>query len=271
MERMRGRLMVVLVFLAATEWVAGQETLTNGLMIDDSGVLGTGALELSGFYSDRVCGGSYGLIVSPREQYAERTQAVSLGAAYGISDGMDLLFETQWRAESRRDGPRAHAQSFGDLRVGLKVHLHALSDAITLSWIPSFFLPVDRGARPEMFGTPTAGTDQLLVVSGTAGRLASTLQLGMHYGYSSTDDADVHLHLAGGLGWQWLDGLQPRLEFHLQSDPASLAGSIEATAMLGVLLNLNAHLRLDCGLQECLTADASRRDRAFLARVVITP
>lgn len=271
MDRKRIHMMVILIFLAATTRMVAQETLTNGLMIDDSGVLGAGAIEFSGMYSDRMCGGSYGLIGIPREGYAERSQAVSLGMAYGITEGMDLLFETQWRAESRREESRAHAQSFGDLRFGLKVHLHELSDAVTLSWIPSFFLPVDRGGQHEVFGAATAGTDQLLVVSGIAGRFASTLQLGVHYGYASVDDADLHLHLAGGFGWQMFDAVQPRLEFHLQGDPASLGAPVEATAMLGILLTLSSHLRLDCGLQECLTADAALRDRAFLARMVITP
>lgn len=271
MERMHEQVVVMLVFLSSTVGAAAQQTLTNGLMIDDSGVLGAEVLEFSGTYAERISGGSYGLIVSPREWYAERSQAISFGAGYGINDGMDLLFETQWRAESRRDGARTQAQSFGDLRLGLKIHLHQFSEAVSLSWIPSFFLPVNRGSQPEVFGHATSGTDQLLVVSGTAARLASTLQVGLHYGYGSADAAKMHLHLAGGFGWQLLDAVQPRVEFHLQHDPASPNAAVEATAMAGVLISLAPRLRLDCGMQECVTADAAQRDRALLARLVITP
>ncbi len=256
--------------LLFTRELHAQDTGTAGLMIEDSRLLGGGVLELSTTYADRVLHGSYGLIFVPPSGYSERSQALVAGVAYGLTGRIDIIGEIEWCADYCAGAPREYDAGFGDLRLGMKMQLWEGSEAWNLSWVPSFSLP-SIGRRSADDEAAMLGMDQLIVVSGTAGKFATTVQSGVHYGYSSSPDPDLHLHLAGGFGYQLSGLIQPRLEVHFESAPGHGSGYNAATLMAGAVFTPTEQLRLDIGLHALALGEHAWRDRTLLVRLVLAP
>ncbi|MCZ7556009.1 MAG: hypothetical protein M5R41_06365 [Bacteroidia bacterium] len=242
-----------------------QDAGTAGLMVEDSRLLGAGTLELSTLYADRVLHGSFGLIVLPADGYAERSQVLSAGAAYGVTEHIDIMGELQWCAEYCAGAPREYSSGFGDLRMGMKMQLYEGAGDWNLSWVPSVSVPLEA-AEGVAFGM-----DQLLVASVAARRVAGTLQAGVHYGYTRSPDPDLHLHVAGGIGYQLSAFIQPRVEAHFESAPGHGAEHNAATLMLGAVLAPTERLRLDVGVHTLAVGEQSWKDRTVLLRLVFAP
>jgi hypothetical protein len=260
---------MLVLSLYSTKQLHAQDAGTAGLMIEDSRLLGGGVLELSTAYADRVLHGSYGLIFIPSSGYSERSQALLAGIAFGLNERIDIIGEIEWCSDYCAGAPREYDAGFGDLRLGMKMQLWEASEAWNLSWVSSFSLPfIGRGSGE---GAAKFGMDQLIVVSGTAGRFATTVQTGVHYGYSSSPDPDLHLHLAGGFGYQLSGLIQPRLEVHFESAPGHGSGYNAATFMAGAVFTPTEQLRLDIGLHALALGEHAWRDRTMLVRLVLAP
>ena len=248
-----------------------QEASTSGIMLEDSPTLGAGGAEFSSTYSDHLPDGSFGIIVVPDGDYRVRRQCYAFGAAFGLRDGIDLLTEVQYCANSRGEPAPARVSGFGDLRMGLKVALWQPGTATSISWINAVTLPVLRAHPDEELspGSRAMGTDQLLVFSHAAAAASATLQAGLHYGYDAGAGPEAILHLACGGGVQLTGALQPRLELHAERSLRTGGFSMAATA--GAILSLSEILRLDVGLQCVAGGAAAWREHTLLARCVVTP
>lgn len=259
-----------LIFLAcAFKPLLAQDVPTTGLMIEDSNPLGTGLLELSSTYTDRVLEGSYGIIVAVPDGFSERSQSIALGAAYGVSDGLDVMTELQWTTEFSRGGLPERNSGFGDFRLGMKLRLWELSPQAGLSWVTSFSVPM--AVLPQSPLLAFVGTDQLLVLSGTSGHLASTIQAGLHFGYADPSDPNFHLHLAAGFGYQAAAAVQPRLELHVEDAPFDDGRHLVAAMMMGLTWQVDAQLRVDLGFHSIAIGEDAWDERTFFVRFVFAP
>ena len=216
--------------------------------------------------------GSYGIILAPGENYSRRWQCLAFAAVVGLRDGIDLASELRYCSNTRRGTEAARVQGIGDLRFGIKLGLWEHGTVTTLAWVNSLSLPLRPAHSDDELSTSsrTMGTDQLLVLSHLAGRVAASVQGGVHYGYDAGEGAELLLHLGIGAGYQLGERFQPRIEVHMEESMRG-ADATAFSASAGVLYALSERLRLDVGLQIAAHGGDAWRDRTFVARLVVAP
>ena len=242
------------------------------ITIEDADTLGRGELELTLEFS---------LFRAKREWDSRRRsesrprvseREIEFELVYGLTDRLDLIFETGYETIRDREGDGPHrGGGWGDKFIGAKWQFYHDEELdLMLAYVPGFTFPTGRSHSARRIGVSQEyyRFDQKLIATKGWGRWSASAELGFNLPFASRGDTRGELIAGAGVGYQVADWIKPVVELNYGREFISGETNPDLLALtVGAVMPLSDHWRLAAGVQRGIYGRSEEKGLAGILSV----